>query len=282
MRERNSIGCGGNGAGLWLAAVAVLSLAACAEDHPPGGPGGPGRPRAEGRGGEDRDGPPGEGRGARRASLFVSPAGEPFRSDPGEPYPAAAWFVRADANGDGKLTRDEFVADAARFFARLDTNHDGVIDGIELKTYETEVVPEITADRGGGEGGPQRAQQAGSDGGGGRGGGRGGGGGRGRRGGGGGQGQGQGGGASAGGGGGGPQFLGAAPYTLTGDREPVAGADLDLNGRITLANFKTRAGQRFDRLDMDAKGFLTLDTLPKTQAQQAAGRPRRPRAGAPG
>ncbi len=61
----------------------------------------------------------------------------------------------------------------------------------------------------------------------------------------------------------------------------MAGADLDLNGRITLANFKIRAGQRFDRLDMDshgdARGYLTLDALPKTQAQQAAGRPRRNR-----
>ena len=53
----------------------------------------------------------------------------------------AVWFRGADANGDGKLTRDEFVADAARFFAKLDTNHDGVIDGFELKAYETEVAP---------------------------------------------------------------------------------------------------------------------------------------------
>lgn len=252
MRDRNSDGCGRNGARLWLAAAAVLALAGCAEDRPPVRPEGPAGPR--------------------RASLFVSPAGEPFRSERGEAYPVAAWFIRADGNGDGKLTRDEFIADAARFFERLDANHDGIIDGVELKTYETEIVPEITADRGGGQGGPQRAPQAGSDGGGGRrGGGRGGG--RGRRGGGGSGGEGQGG---APGGGGGPQFLGAAPYTLTGDREPVAGADLDLNGRITLANFKTRAGQRFDRLDTDARGYLTVDALPKTQAQQAARRSRGP------
>jgi hypothetical protein len=278
MRERNLTGCGRKGASLWLAAAAMLALAACAEEHPPGGPGGP---RAEGRGPEGRDGPSGEGRGPRRAALFISPAGEPFRADRGEPYPVAAWFIRADANGDGKLTKDEFVADAARFFATLDTNHDGVIDGLELKAYETEVAPEITADRGGGEAGPRQGGPGGfggGAGGGGRGGGRRGGGGMGggRGSGGGSQGQAPGG-AAGGGGGGGPQFLGAAPYTLTGDREPVAGADLDLNGKITLANFKTRAGQRFDRLDTDKQGFLTLDALPKTQAQQAAGRPRRNR-----
>src|SRR6185503_18497922 len=79
--------------------------------------------------------------------LFVSPAGEPFRAGPGEPYPVAAWFKAADADGDGKLTREEFVADAARFFQTLDANHDGVIDGQELKAYETRVVPEITEER---------------------------------------------------------------------------------------------------------------------------------------
>ena len=217
MDERNSTGCGRNGASLWLVAAAVLSLAACAEDHPPAGP------RPEARSGDD-GGPSGEGR-PRRPSLFVSPAGEPFRAAPGEPYPVAAWFIRADANGDGKLTRDELVADAARFFQRLDVNHDGIIDGMELKTYETEIVPEITAARTGDQAGQPRSPQAspgGSGGyGGGHGGGGGGGGGRGRRGGGGQGGGGQGQGSSAPAGGGGPQFLGAAPYTLTGEREPV-------------------------------------------------------------
>jgi Ca2+-binding EF-hand superfamily protein len=177
----------------------------------------------------------------------------------------AAWFSRADADGDGKLTRDEFVADAARFFARLDANHDGVVDGFEIRAYETEIVPEITADRV--QSGPGRGGEGQASGGGARGGGEGGGR-RGRRQGGGGGGAGMSG-PDGGGGGlaGAPQASGAAPYGLLAEREPVAGADLNLNSRITLANFKLRATQRFARLDPDGRGYLLLAELPKTQVQ---------------
>ena len=48
-----------------------------------------------------------------RGRLFISPMGEPFRG----PDPVRQWFDGADANKDGALTADEFVADAMRFFA---------------------------------------------------------------------------------------------------------------------------------------------------------------------
>ncbi|RZJ79692.1 MAG: hypothetical protein EON88_32750, partial [Brevundimonas sp.] len=63
--------------------VASLTLFAAACASAPGGPGGSG-------------GPPPMG-----PQIFVSPFGEPFKSQPGEPYPVAAWFAGADANGDG-------------------------------------------------------------------------------------------------------------------------------------------------------------------------------------
>lgn len=273
MVERNSNECGLNGAALrLLSLLAVVILVGCASDES-SRDGGRGGPRAERFGPDDPEGGP-----HPRGALFVSPAGEPFRAGPGDPYPVSVWFAGADADHDGKLTRDEFVADAARFFQRLDANHDGVIDGFEIKAYETEIVPEITEDRAppvaSPEGGGQtfgEAQPGGGQGGGGR---RGGGGGR--RGGGQGGGQGPGGqslggqslGDGAGRGGGGVQAQGAAPYGLLGEREPVAGSDLDLNSRITLANFKTRAAQRFTRLDADGRGYLLLAELPKTQAQR--------------
>jgi len=249
--------CGPSGTALWPLGVvaAVLLVSACAsDDHPPSRGEGP---RGERFGGSDR-----------RPNLFVSPAGEPFRAPPGQPYPASSWFHQADANGDGKLTQDEFVADAARFFDKVDANHDGVIDGFELKTYETEIVPEITEERGGGGGGQAaRAGGAGGDSGNGAGGG-----GRRRR-------RANGGNddASGRGGGGGqgmttPQATGAAAYNLLLEREPVAGADLGLNSRITLANFKAKAAQRFALLDKDGKGYLLLAELPKTAAQRQAGR----------
>jgi hypothetical protein len=252
--------CGVHGTALWRWSVAAallapaLCLAACASDDHPG--------RREGRRGGGESGPP------ARPSLFISPAGEPFRAGPGEPYPVAAWFRGADANGDGKLTRDEFVADAARFFQALDANHDGVIDGAELKAYEAEIVPEITEERAAEQGRPQTAGSTSGD----QGGGGGGGGRRGRRRGGGGA---QGGPGQGGAPGGGlPQAQGAAPYGLLGEREPVAAADLDLNSRITLNNFKAKAAQRFATLDMDGKGYLLLAELPKTPAQQGGRRGR--------
>ncbi|MDB5459019.1 MAG: hypothetical protein JWO72_760, partial [Caulobacteraceae bacterium] len=73
---------------------------------------------------------------------------------------------------------------------------------------------------------------------------------------------------------------GAAPYGLLAEPEPVAASDLSFAGRISLADFKRRAGQRFDRLDVMMQGYLLLADLPKTQAQlgrRPGGRPGGPR-----
>jgi len=205
--------------------------------------------------------------------LFISPAGEPFRSRPGEPYPVAAWFERADGNHDGRLARDEFVADAMRFFAVLDRNQDGQIDGQEVRRYETVIAPEIL---GGGRIGAVdgfliRAQMGGPGGGmGGPGGGMGGP---------------PGDGPPAGGRRppgadpmGGMSLDGAAPYGLLREPQPVAAAGLALSGRITSADFRRRANERFDWLDRGRKGFLELATLPKTMVQEmGTKRGRRPR-----
>ncbi len=235
----------------------ILALAACASE-PPRGRHVPGR---EGfRGGE---GP--EGRAPPRPKLFISPSGEPFRGDNG----LAAWFAQADANHDGAVTEAEFQADAMRFFKKLDANGDGKVDGFEIQAYEHNVVPEIgevdllepMA-----EGGPRRA--GGGMGGGGRGRGGGGGGGRGRggaggAGGGGGMGQSQGGsaldnmpahGPSAG-------REGAARFGLLNEPEPVANADADVDGRVTLDEWKRATARRFERLDKMHSGKLILSDL---------------------
>jgi hypothetical protein len=176
-----------------------------------------------------------------RPTLFLSPAGEPFHADAGKPYPVSVWFAQADTNHDGKLTRDEFRADFARFFSVLDQNHDGVIDGLELQRYEQQVAPEVL---------PRLAQVQG-----GRPGERGDAGERKlaepppRR--------------------GGPDYDGAPAYSLLVVSEPVAGADADFDGRITLEEFQRTADRRFDALDKDRKGYLTLDTLPQTPEQIA-------------
>lgn len=190
--------------------------------------------------------------------LFISPMGEPFRAYPPAPYPVAAWFHGADKNADGELDLPEFLADAERFFHVLDLTKDGIIDHREIFYYEHKLVPEVLNPALGalvGRGAPRLwlAQYGGSPGG-------------------------------AGGPGGGSisgdgqavqegsrlndkPFVGAAAYGLLADPEPVQGADIRLTGAITLSDFKTRAEQRFRLLDDKERGYLTLDTLPETQAE---------------
>jgi hypothetical protein len=229
----------------WIAALMLaLALPANAQDND-------GRARPHGP----------HGHGARGAGgLFISPCGKPYRAAPGEPYPVAVWFTQADGNHDGFLDRGEFRADAAAFFAILDRNHDGVIDTEEVRFYEHEMVPEILASAGPEAMGEARLILAQFNGGGG---GPGGGGGR---------------------GGGrhksqsqppaetpqGPlsEMVGAAPYGLLAEPEPVTAADTEFDGRITPAEFRAAADRRFDALDVDGKGRIALKDLPLTAVQQ--------------
>jgi len=226
---------------LTAAALAGLSLSACASGPPdrPGGrgPGGPppGTERPPGHAGDPGD----------RLQLFISPAGQPFRAPAGAAYPVQLWFDGADANHDGGLTREEFAADAARFFVALDADHDGVIDGFEVSTYEKTIVPEILlgAGFGGASGGGRRGgpDGGGPPGGGGRPGGKGG---------------------PPGGG-----LQGAAPYSLLAEPQPVMGADADFNRRISREEALKAAKARFALLDLDRDGVLHLADLPSTPVQ---------------
>ena len=50
----------------------------------------------------------------------------------------AARFAEADADKDGKVTRDEFVAARGNWFDSIDSNGDGSIDAAEMRVYTTE------------------------------------------------------------------------------------------------------------------------------------------------
>jgi hypothetical protein len=76
-------------------------------------------------------------------NVFFSPHGRPFRAPAAAPYPIVDWFKSADRNGDGKLDREEFVADAAAFFGFLDLKGDGVLDTEEISFYEHRIAPEV-------------------------------------------------------------------------------------------------------------------------------------------
>jgi hypothetical protein len=183
-----------------------------------------------------------------RPTLFLSPAGEPFHADAGKPYPVSDWFAQADTDHDGKLTRDEFRADFSRFFKLLDQNHDGVIDGLELQRYEQQVAPEVLPRLAQVQGGfPGERSEAGEK----------------RL-------------AEPPHKRGGPDYDGAPAYSLLNVSEPVASADDNFDGKITLEAFLRAADRRFDQLDKAKNGHLTLDTLPQTPEQVAVeGRKRR-------
>ena len=72
--------------------------------------------------------------------LFISPMGEPFRSDH---EPQDIWFDQVDSNHDGALSLAEFTRDALHFFSVLDRGHDGEIDPDDIDYYESVLVPEI-------------------------------------------------------------------------------------------------------------------------------------------
>ena len=211
---------------LACALLGVLPLCASAHAAPADDP-------KPGRGFEA---PPGDGQqdpGRARHQLFISPAGEPFRAQDDARYPVAAWFSGADANHDGALSRDEFVADAGRFFAVLDADKDNIIDGFEVSTYEKNIAPEIllganpAAGPSGSGGGPPRKR-----------------------------------GGLVGGG-----MQGAAPYALLAEPQPVMGADADFNRRISRDEALKAARSRFALLDADQDLVLHLDDLPKTPVQ---------------
>jgi hypothetical protein len=176
------------------------------------------------------------------ARVYISPMGEPYRSD-GTTDPEVAWFARADADHDGRLTLAEFTADAARFFATLDTNHDGEIDPQEMIVYERDVAPEIRLfqldkeldreehrPRTGAE--RKAAKKAARD-----------------------------------------RYdyvaaYGAGRFASLNIPEPVVSADLDINRGVSRAEFATVAAQRFQTLDSASQTYLTTAGLPRSPAQQ--------------
>jgi Ca2+-binding EF-hand superfamily protein len=173
---------------------------------------------------------------------FISPMGEPFRARSADDDPFARWFHQADRDRDGLLTADEMRADAMRFFETLDSNHDGEIDPEELVVYESEVAPEVQVNsRWKRAPGSLAEAQPGQP--------------RGR--------------------GGRDRWRadknidgyqinglqGAARYGLLNLPQPVAGADADFDRGTTVEEFQRAAIQRFQLLDSQRTGRLTLAGL---------------------
>ena len=186
-----------------------------------------------------------EGGGPVAGGLFLSPSGEPYRGADGR----AAWFAQADADHDGALTRPELQADAERFFKVVDQDADGVIVDRENRRYESEIAPEITRmafDRG-----PRDALGAGP--------GEGPPGDRPRK---------------RGGAPGGAQ--GAARWSPINEPQPIRGADLNLDYRVTAEEWRKATDRRFSRLDRNGDDRITSDELGPPGDDRGEGRPPRP------
>ncbi len=55
---------------------------------------------------------------------------------------AKSYFVRADANGDGKIDYEEFRSHMVNTFYRADHNRDGALKGDELKVLNADRIPD--------------------------------------------------------------------------------------------------------------------------------------------
>ena len=181
--------------------------------------------------------PPSEN--AMQRMLFVAPDGKPFRGQPGQPYPSAAWFAGADADHDGKLTKAEYKADFIAYFDTLDTDHDGEIAPPEIERYETDILPE-TRMGGGGFAGYAYSQAGG-------------------------------GGDDSGGDA--PKApplrpSGASFFNFLGSHEPLLPMDTNFNRGISRAEYAAGADRTWKLLNPKGKPWITMDDLPKTMAQR--------------
>lgn len=182
--------------------------------------------------------------------FFLSPMGEPFRGDHVTP-PIRTWFNAADQDGDGRISRAEFVAQPLNFFlTTLDANRDGTVTSLESSAIWREQAPELAAARPPpARARPPRQPSSGTP---------------------------------------DPRAPRASRNSVEPDPpammahfalfdivEPVMSCDTDLSRRVTQAEYEACALRRFALLDTDADGYFALEDSPRAMALLEIGTPAR-------
>lgn len=178
------------------------------------------------------------------AALFVSPMGMPHRAaTAGEAL--TAWFNAADADQDGALTREEFLAAELPFHGMIDRNKDGLVTPIESANLFRATAPELFAPlpalRGARARMPPdpgrltqpRDRSNDQD----------------------------------------QRLRGAARFGLLSEVEPVMSCDADMSRWVTAAEFRACAERRFTLLDADGDGLFRLDESVRARAILAGADP---------
>ncbi|MEJ0059499.1 MAG: hypothetical protein WDM79_07980 [Terricaulis sp.] len=172
-------------------------------------------------------------------ALFVSPMGEPFRAHEADVAPISLWIGGADLDADGRITSEEFMSDAARFFARLDTNHNDVATSIESTALYNRLAPEMFSEWDDASRGQSTAERRdsierplddqvrrprGAD----------------------------------------PsRQRGAQRFGILNDVEPVMSCDANFDRRVPREEFGACAARRFSLIDVNHDGAFTADEAPQ-------------------
>ncbi|HRP12446.1 MAG TPA: hypothetical protein PLK37_15585 [Terricaulis sp.] len=168
-------------------------------------------------------------------ALFISPMGQPVR---GAERGAAltAWFSAADADQDGRLSLEEFLAHEMPFHSVLDRNQDGLVTALESNALYRATAPEMYAPLPALRGAtaqmprdpgrltqPRERQRTDT-----------------RR-------------------------RGAARFGLLHELEPVMSCDTDMSRWVSAEEFRLCAERRFVLLDSDSDGLFALADSPRAQ-----------------
>lgn len=163
----------------------------------------------------------GGGRRPEAPPTPISPNGEPLVGGVCTDV-LGRWFDAADRNHDGFLDANEFMADTDRWFAVMDANHDGAVTPDELTALRLKLVPPKVPTKRGDDDGDEPERR--------------------RRGG------------LFGSGSDRPRGPGERP-------DPVMSADVNLDNRVTLEEFRAQAERVFAGLDRDHDGRLSKDEV---------------------